>query len=305
MQIYLPIAEMSVNWLVIILLGGGVGFLSGMFGVGGGFLTTPLLIFYGIPPAVAVASAANQITGSSVSGAIAHWRRGAVDFKMGGVLIAGSLVGSLVGSFIFRALLVIGQLDLVVSLLYVVFLGGIGVLMLVEGTRALLRVKRGTPAPVPARRHEGLGYRLPWKMRFHKSRLYISAWLPLGLGFGIGLLTAIMGVGGGFLMIPAMIYLLGMAAIVVVGTSLFQIVFTTAATTILHAVQTQSVDIVLAILLLVGGVIGAQFGARAAQRLRGETLRILLALLVLGVAIRLAIGLTWQPPELYSVFEGL
>jgi uncharacterized protein len=306
MQIYLPIAEMSVNWLIIVCLGGAVGFLSGMFGVGGGFLTTPLLIFYGIPPAVAVASAANQITGASVSGALAHWRRGGVDLKMGAVLIVGSVLGATVGSFIFRSLKVLGQLDLVISLFYVVFLGIVGVLMLRESTQALWRKHKGTLRPVTStERHENWLYRLPGKVRFHKSKLFISPLAPLLLGFGVGILTAIMGVGGGFILVPAMIYLLGMSAAVVVGTSLFQIVFTTAATTILHSVQTQTVDIVLAALLLVGGVVGAQFGARMAQRMQSEQLRLGLALIVLTVAVILGAGLTTTPAELFSIQEDV
>lgn len=304
MHVYLPIAEQSVNWLSIIGLGALVGFLSGMFGVGGGFLTTPLLIFYGIPPAVAVASATNQITGASVSGVIAHWRRGGVDVRMGGVLVVGGLLGSVVGSFIFRALHEIGQLDLFISLIYVVLLGSVGVLMLRESFEAIQRRRRGITVPKKRRNRRDLAYRLPFKMRFAASRLYISALMPLGLGFFVGMLTAIMGVGGGFIMVPVMIYVLGMPTSVVVGTSLFQIIFTTAATTILLSVQTQSVDIGLALLLLVGGVTGAQFGAAAAQKVRGEELRAMLALIVLGVAIRLGVGLTLRPAELFGLYPA-
>ncbi len=303
MQIYLPIAELSVNALFILMLGGVVGVLSGMFGVGGGFLTTPLLIFYGIPPAVAVASSANQITGASVSGVLAHWRRQGVDFKLGGFLIIGGLAGSVAGSFVFKAMDAIGQVDLMISLFYIIFLGSIGSLMLVESLRAIRQEKLGLPRVVPKRRHDGLAYRLPWKIRFHKSKLFISGFAPIGLGFLVGVLTAIMGIGGGFLLVPAMIYWLGVPATVVVGTSLFQIIFTTAATTILHSVQTQTVDIVLASLLLVGAVTGAQFGAGFAQKLRPERLRFLLAILVLAVAIRLAIGLTWTPDNLFGIYR--
>lgn len=302
MHLYLPIAEISVNWLIIAGMGGLVGFLSGMFGVGGGFLTTPFLIFYGIPPGIAVASAANQITGASVSGMLAHWRRGGVDVRMAVVMILGGLIGSAAGSYIFRFLSALGQLDFIISLLYVFFLGTMGSMMLHEALGTLWRARRGMPEPIKKRTHAGLAYRLPLKMRFHKSRLYISALLPLSLGFLVGVLTAIMGIGGGFIMVPLMVYAIGMPASVVVGTSLLQIIFTTSMTTVLNSVQTQSVDIVLAVLLLVGGVVGAQFGAAAAQKLKAEQLRAMLAIIVLCVAVRLAIGMTWQPAELYSIY---
>lgn len=302
MQVYLPIAEMSVNALLIVGLGGIVGFLSGMFGVGGGFLTTPLLIFYGIPPAVAVASAANQITGSSVSGVLSHWQRGGVDVRMGMVLIAGGVTGSLIGAAIFAQLKAMGQIDLLISLSYVIFLGVIGTLMLIESVRAIMRARRGVQRP-RRRRHNSLAYRLPLKMEFRKSKLYISALVPFGLGVGVGILTAVMGVGGGFIMLPAMIYLIGMPANVVVGTSLLQIIFTTGTVTILHAIGSKSVDILLAMLLLVGGVIGAQFGARAAQKLPGEQLRVLLGVLVVSVALKLLFDLLVEPRELFTLFE--
>ncbi len=299
MDLYLPIAEMSVNALVIIALGGLVGFLSGMFGVGGGFLTTPLLIFYGIPPAIAVASAATQVTGSSVSGALSYFRRDQVDLKIGAVLVAGGLFGSVAGSFLFRWLKSLGQVDVTVAVIYVVFLGTVGVLMLKEAILAL-RPPGGTQ-PRRARHHNALVAALPLKMRFPRSGVYISPFAPFLVGAGVGILTVIMGVGGGFIMVPAMLYLLGMSAGVVVGTSLFQIVFVTAFATLLHATQSQTVDILLALLLLVGGVVGAQLGARAAQGLPPERLRLFLALLVLAVAVRLAIGLTWTPRELFSI----
>lgn len=299
MDLYLPIAEMSVNALVIIALGGLVGFLSGMFGVGGGFLTTPLLIFYGIPPAIAVASAATQVTGSSVSGALSYFRRDQVDLKIGAVLVAGGLFGSVAGSFLFRWLKSLGQVDVTIAVIYVVFLGTVGVLMLKEAILAL-RPPGGTQ-PRRARHHNALVAALPLKMRFPRSGVYISPFAPFLVGAGVGILTVIMGVGGGFIMVPAMLYLLGMSAGVVVGTSLFQIVFVTAFATLLHATQSQTVDILLALLLLVGGVVGAQLGARAAQGLPPERLRLFLALLVLAVAVRLAIGLTWTPRELFSI----
>ncbi len=304
MDIYLPIAEISVNAAVIVLLGAMVGFLSGMFGVGGGFLTTPLLIFYGIPPAVAVASSATQITGASVSGALAYWKRGGVDLTMGGVLVAGGMIGAGIGSIVFRWLQQLGQIDVTINLVYVLFLGTVGSLMLYEAATALRRQGRGHRRPARLHRHNRYVAALPGKMRFYKSGLYISPLAPLLLGVAVGVLTAIMGIGGGFILVPAMIFLLGMSTSTVVGTSLFQIIFVTAATTLLHAVQSQTVDIVLAILLLSGGVLGAQFGVRAAQKVSPERLRLLLALLVVGVAVRLAVGLTLRPAELYSVFSG-
>ncbi len=305
MDLYLPIAEMSVNAFVIIALGGLVGFLSGMFGVGGGFLTTPLLIFYGIPPAIAVASSATQVTGSSVSGAFSYFRRGQVDLKMGAVLVAGGMMGSVIGSFLFRWLKSLGQVDVMIGLVYVLFLGSVGALMLRESI-AELRQSRAGGAPMRRiRRHHPLVAALPMRMRFPKSGIYISPLAPFLVGAGVGVLTVIMGVGGGFIMVPAMLYLLGMAAGVVVGTSLFQIVFITAVATLLHATQSQTVDIMLAVLLLLGGVVGAQFGARAAQFLPPERLRLFLALLVLAVAVRLAIGLTWTPAELFSIQVAL
>lgn len=302
MDLYLPIAEMSVNALVIILLGGGVGFLSGLFGVGGGFLTTPLLIFYGIPPAVAVASSATQITGSSVSGALAYWQRGQVDVKMGGVLVAGGIVGAGLGQILFRALQKIGQIDVTINIIYVIFLGAIGALMLREALTSLARSRQGSAIPPRPRRHIGWIAALPGKTRFYKSGLYISPLAPLLLGALVGMLTVIMGIGGGFIMVPAMIYILGMSANAVVGTSLFQIIFVTAAATLLHATSSKSVDIVLALLLLLGGVAGAQLGVRAAQRLSPEKLRLALALLVLGVAVRLLWGLTVQPAALFTLY---
>lgn len=300
MDLYLPIAEMSVNALLIVLLGGLVGFLSGMFGVGGGFLTTPLLIFTGIPPAIAVASSATQVTGSSVSGALAYFRRRQVDVKMGAVLVGGGLVGSVIGSLLFRWLKALGQIDVTIGLVYVLFLGSVGGLMLKESIGALRRRQEGLP-PRPLRRHHPLVAALPWRMRFPRSGVYISPLAPFAIGVAVGILTMIMGVGGGFIMVPALLYVLGMSASVVVGTSLFQIVFVTAVATLLHASQSQTVDIVLGTLLLLGGVVGAQLGARAAQSLPPERLRVLLAILVLAVAIRLAVSLAWTPADLFSI----
>ncbi|MEP9402987.1 sulfite exporter TauE/SafE family protein [Sphingomonas sp. VNH70] len=301
MDLYLPIANLSVNALVIVLLGGGVGFLSGMFGVGGGFLTTPLLIFYGIPPTVAAASAASQVTGASVSGVFAHLRRGGVDFRMGGVLVAGGVLGSVAGAFVFRLLQSSGQIDTVIAILYVVMLGSIGGLMLKEAIGAV-RVLRGAIPPRPARRrHHPLVAALPLRWRFYASGLYISPLAPLLLGFATGMLTVLLGVGGGFILVPAMLYLLGMGTRVVVGTSLFQILFVTAAATMVHALTTKAVDIVLAVLLLVGSVTGAQIGARFAQKAKPEYLRLALAIIVLAVAFRMALGLGWRPDDIYTV----
>ena len=300
-DLYLPIANLSVNALVIVLLGGGVGMLSGMFGVGGGFLTTPLLIVYGIPPTVAAASAASQVTGASVSGVFAHVRRGGVDFKMGGVLVSGGVAGSLAGAWLFRALQAVGQIDTVIAILYVVMLGSIGSLMAREAWTTIHLARTGRPPRAAKRRHHPLVAALPLRTRFYASGLYISPLAPLLLGFLTGILTILLGVGGGFIMVPAMLYLLGMGAQVVVGTSLFQTLFVTAAATMVHATTTEAVDIVLAALLLLGSVIGAQVGARLANTVRPEYLRLALAVIVLLVALRVGIGLGWRPDEIYSV----
>ena len=300
MYIYLPIAEVSMHIGIIIGLGGGVGFLSGLFGVGGGFLMTPLLIFFGIPPAVAVSTEANQIVASSVSGVLAHMRRGNVDFKMGGILMAGGVIGSSLGVALFSFLQSIGQIDLVIQLSYVVFLGIIGSLMLTESLRTIIRSRKPGAVRGKLHQHNWL-HGLPLKMRFRRSKLYISAILPLALGAFVGILAAIMGVGGGFIMVPAMIYLLGMPTSVVVGTSLFQIIFVTANVTLLQSIQTQTVDFLLAGLLLFGAVIGAQFGSRAGALLRGEQLRGLLALMVLAVCIKIGYDLVVRPEDLLSV----
>jgi hypothetical protein len=299
MQIYLPIAEMSVNLLLILFMGGAVGFLSGMFGVGGGFLMTPLLIFIGVPPAVAVGTQANQLVAASVSGVLSHLRRGNVDIRMGVVMLIGSTLGTVVGVFIFDILQRLGQIDLVISLMYVVFLGVIGGLMFIESVRTMLRGRAGRGRR-KLHKHNVL-HGLPFKMRFPKSRLYISALLPAGIGFIGGVLVAIMGIGGGFFLVPAMIYLLGMPAAAVAGTSLFQIIFSTGIATFLHAIQTQTVDVVLALMLLIGAVIGVQFGARASGYLRGEQARALLATLVLLVCGKLAYDLIARPTDRFSL----
>lgn len=300
MQIYLPIAEISVNIFLILGLGGGIGFLSGLFGVGGGFLMTPLLIFIGIPPGVSVATQAPQILGSSVSGVLAHWRRGNVDLKMGGVLLVGGVAGSTFGVWLFTWLKGLGQIDLVIQLSYVVFLGSVGTLMLIESIRAMQK-RNKSAGSVSTKPHHNWMHGLPFKTRFRKSRLYISALLPLIIGALVGVLSAIMGVGGGFIILPAMIYILGMPTSVVVGTSLFQIIFVTANVTMLQSITNQTVDIVLALLLLVGGVIGAQIGARFGAKLQGEHLRGLLALMVLMVCIKVCFDLVIEPEDHYSL----
>lgn len=299
MHIYLPIAELSINVFVLFGLGFGIGILSGVFGVGGGFLLTPLLIFIGVPPPVAVGTAANQIVASSVSGMVAQLRRGNVDFKMGLVMMAGGFVGSWLGIWLFGLLQGLGQIDLVIQLSYVVFLGGVGGLMGAESTRTILRRRRGRPDR-RQREHTWL-QRLPFKVRFRRSRLYISAILPVGLGLLVGVVASVLGAGGGFFALPAMIYLIGMPTSIVAGTSLFQITFVAANVTFLQAVSNNSVDVVLAFILMVGGVIGAQFGSRWAMRLPGEQLRGLLAALILGVAIKLAFDLVATPDDLYTV----
>jgi uncharacterized protein len=297
MQVYLPIAEMSVDAMLLVGIGFAVGWLSGLFGVGGGFLLTPVLILIGIPSPVAVASGANQTLGASVSGLIAQWRRGNVDARMGTVLLAGGFAGSVAGVQLFALLRRIGQVDLAVSLFYVVVLGTVGALMVMESVRAILRRRTATRRKL----HEHFWmHGLPLKIRFRKSRLYISVIPPAMIGFGIGVLSAVMGVGGGFMLVPAMIYLLGMPTGVVIGTSLFQVVFVAANVTLLQAVQLGSVDLLLTMLLLLGGVAGAQFGAAMGTRLRGEETRALLGLMVLAVAISLLWGLLRTPANLYS-----
>ncbi len=301
MSIYLPIAEMSVNLLVLLAMGSAVGFLSGMFGVGGGFLITPLLIFYNIPPAIAVATGANQVIGSSISGAISHFKRGTLDMKLGTVLFLGGMVGSSAGAWVFAILRSYGQLDLFISIFYVIFLGSVGGTMLAEAARTIRRSRSGAAPALKKPGQHNWVHKLPLKMRFRTSKLFVSVIPVLGLGAAIGFLAAIMGVGGGFIMVPALIYLLKVPTNVVIGTSLFHIIFVSAYTTIVHATANQTVDIALALLLMIGGVAGAQYGAKAGQRLRGEQLRALLALLVLAVALRLAFDLFVEPASHYSL----
>jgi hypothetical protein len=303
MLIYLPIAEVAVNALLLLGLGGIVGILSGLFGVGGGFLITPLLFFIGIPPAVAVATGSNQVVASSVSGVLAHLKRKSVDIPMGLVLLAGGVAGAAPGIWAFNRLKALGQIDLVVQLSYVLFLGFIGALMAQESLRAWHRAR--SPNRPRAKRHQhNWVHNLPLKMKFRTSGLYISVIPPLLVGLIVGVLAAIMGVGGGFIMVPAMIYLLGMPTKVVIGTSLFQVIFVSAFTTMAHAVTNQSVDVVLAFMLIIGGVVGAQIGTRLSGRLKAEQLRILLAALVLAVAVKLALDLLLMPDELFSLERG-
>jgi hypothetical protein len=301
MDLYLPIANLSVNMFVIVGLGAITGLLSGMFGVGGGFLTTPMLIFYGIPPAVAAASAATQVTGASVSGVVAHLSRGTIDVRMGTVMTVGGVLGTLVGAGLFSVLEKVGQIDTVIAILYVVLLGGIGGLMAKEAVHDLVSMHSGTRPVAGKRRHHPMVAALPMRWRFYKSGLYISPLAPFLLGVFTGMLTMLLGVGGGFIMVPAMIYLLGMTTQMVVGTSLFQILFVTMAATMVHSLTTKAVDIVLAMLLLIGSVTGAQVGTRLSRTIRPEYLRIILAFIVLVIAIRMALGLGWRPDEIYSV----
>jgi len=301
MDVYLPIANLSVNGLVIVGLGVLTGLLSGLFGVGGGFLTTPLLIFYGVPPTVAAASAASQVTGASVSGVFAHSRRGGVDYEIGVVMVAGGILGTAIGAALFRLLQDVGQIDTVINLLYVLMLGGIGTVMARESVQALQAERKGARIPPRKRRHHPLVASLPMRWRFYHSGLYISPLAPLLLGVGVGILTMLMGIGGGFVLVPAMLYILGMSANVVVGTSLYQILFTTMATTMMHAMTTKAVDIVLAVLLLIGSVTGAQLGAKFAQNASPVILRLALAVVVILVALYMAYGLTIRPEDIFAV----
>src|SRR5437867_3925863 len=300
MDIYLPIAEVSLDVLLLLGIGAAIGFLTGVFGVGGGFLLTPMLIFIGVPPAVAVASSANQLVGASLSGLLGHWRRGNVDFKMGFILLLGGLTGSVLGVWLFTWLKRLGQVELTISLCFVVLLGILGGLMAVESTRALLRQRRPGGVRRKLHQHNWL-HGLPLKTRFRRSKLYISALLPIALGLAVGILSAVLGIGGGFVLVPAMIYTLGMPTSIVPGTSLLQIIFVAANVTFLQAYTNRTVDAVLALILLLGGVVGAQIGTRFGTRLRGEQLRFLLALLVLAVGVKLAVDLTVRPASLYVV----
>ena len=301
MSIYLPIAEMNINILLIIFIGMVVGGLSGLFGVGGGFLMTPLLIFLGIPPAVAVGTEAPHVLASSVSGVVAHWRRKNVDFKMGFFLLIGGVVGSTVGVNLFKLLRGFGQIDIVIQMLFLIFLGFIGFSMAFESARTTISKYRTTSSIRTKLHQHSWIHGLPFKLRFHRSKLYISAIPPIIIGFFVGLLSAMMGVGGGFIMIPAMVYILGMSTNVVVGTSLFQIIFVTANSTFFQSYLNQTVDIVLAALMIIGGVIGAQIGASIGTKLKAEYLRGILAIIVLIVCAKIFTDLTLTPKNLFSL----
>lgn len=305
MDLYLPIAEVSVNAPLLVALGAFVGFVSGVFGIGGGFLMAPVLVFMGVPPAVAVASQANHVVASSASSVIAYSRQKAVDWRMGGIMAVGGVIGAAVGVELFRILRLLGQADFVVAISYLLFLGVIGSLMLVESLQAVLRRRRGEAPKRLKVRHPKWLYGLPWRMRFPRSRLYVSVLPPFGLGVAVGVLSAIMGVGGGFVLVPAMVYLLRMRASVVVGTSLFQIIVTTGVTTVLQAGRNQTVDILLSSLLLFGGVVGAQLGARASNRFRPDSLRAVLALIVLLVGLQMGLGLFVPPADPFAFAPGV
>ncbi len=305
MYLYLPIAEVSVNLFVIFGMGGVVGILSGMFGVGGGFLMTPLLIFYGIPPIVAVATEANQIVASSISGAFAHWRRKAVDFKMGTILLIGGIIGSFIGIELFVFLKNLGQIDLIISLSYVILLGSIGTLIFIEGMRSMIAHRNETLVQVKKRKDRTWVHSLPMRIRFKKSGLYISIIPPIMIGIAVGIMASIMGVGGGFIMVPAMIYLLRMPTNVVIGTSLYQIIFVTSLVTILHAYENQTVDVMLAMILMSGGVVGAQIGATLGHKLKAEQLRFLLGILILAVCAKMLIELAVEPKDIYMISDAI
>ena len=304
MSIYLPIAEMNVNIFLIVFIGMAVGALSGLFGVGGGFLMTPLLIFLGIPPVVAVGSEAPHVLASSVSGVIAHWRKKNVDFKMGFFLLSGGVIGSTLGVHLFKLLKTYGQIDIVIQFLFIIFLGFIGMSMAFESAKTTIKNYRTTSAIRTKLHQHSWIHGLPFKLRFHRSKLYISAIPPILIGFFVGVLSAMMGVGGGFIMIPAMVYILGMSTNVVVGTSLFQIIFVTANSTFFQSYLNQTVDIVLSALMILGGVIGAQIGVRIGSQLKAEYLRGILAILVLLVCAKILSDLILTPSDLFSTSQN-
>jgi hypothetical protein len=300
-EIYLPIAEMPVDMFLILGMGIAVGFISGMFGIGGGFLLTPLLIFVGVPPAVAVATQGPQIAASSMTGALSYWRRDGIDFRLAGVLLAGGLIGTALGVAFFNRMQKIGQLETVIAVSYVVLLGFVGAFVSHESVKAAFAARKGVSPPRRAAGRHSWYEGLPWKMRFQRSGLYVSVIPVFGVAALIGFAGAVLGIGGGFILVPALIYVFRVPSRVVVGTSLFQILFTMIAATIFHAATNQSVDVFLALLLMVGGVFGAQFGARAGANLRGEYFRLLLGVLILVVAGRFAGDLLSTPREPFSV----
>ena len=306
MQIYLPVADLPVSMFLLFAMGIAIGFLSGMFGIGGGFLLTPLLIFIGIAPAVAVATVSTHIAASSLSGIFAYWRRNALDLSLAGMLLVGGLAGTVAGVWVISVLRKIGQLDLAIGLSYVTLLGIVGIMMVVESARAILRTRHGRRPDVRRPGSHAWFHGLPFKMRFKQSKIYVSLIPVWVIGTVIGFLGAVMGIGGGFLLVPALIYLLRVPTGTVIGTAMVMTLVTMTAATILHSATNQSVDVVLALILMTGGVIGAQFGARAGQKVRSEQLRLLLGLLVLSVGMRFAFNLVVKPDDLYSVlpFEG-
>ena len=301
MQIYLPIAGLTVNIFVILAMGIAVGFISGMFGIGGGFLMTPLLIFLGIPPAVAVASVTGHIAASSMSGAISYWRRKAIDIALVFMLLAGGIIGTAFGVWLFTLLRAVGQLDITIGVSYVLLPSIVGVLMVIESVRAIMRVRQGKPVELRRPGSHMWIHGLPFKLRFKRSRIYVSAIPVWGIGFIIGFVGAIMGIGGGFLLVPMLIYLLRVPTATVIGTSMVLTLVTMASATVMHSATNHLVDALLALILMVGGVTGAQFGARAGQKMRSERLRLLLGLLVLAVGIRFAFDLVLRPENLYSI----
>ena len=300
MQIYLPIADIPINIFLLLGMGLAVGFVSGMFGIGGGFLLTPFLIFIGITPAVAVATVTSHIAASSFSGALSYWRKRAVDPALALVLLAGALIGTGAGVWLFGLLRRLGQLDLMIAISYVVLLGIIGTLMLLEGLNTMRRSRQGQVTTRRAGEHSWV-HGLPIKMRFKRSRIYLSVIPVIGVGAMIGLVGSVMGVGGGFLLVPIMIYWLRVPTSTVIGTSMAVTLMSMVIATVLHAATNHQVDAVLALVLMVGGVIGAQFGARAGQSLRGESLRMLLGLMILAVGIRFALDLVIEPADIYTV----
>lgn len=300
MLIYLPIAEMAVPAEAVLLLGGVVGFMSGVFGVGGGFLATPFLMFMGIPPAIAVGTQANQLVSTSLSGVLGHFRRGNVDVKLACVMLCGSLAGTVLGAMLFKLLQYIGQIDLVIPILYVVLLGIMGLLMLYESSKALLHRGAASDSIFSPLHDKTFFKSLPYKIQFPRSQLHISALLPAGIGFLSGLIVSVMGIGGGFLVVPMMIYVLGMPTILVAGTSLLQILVTTAIATLLHAVANNSVDVILAILMILGGILGVEFGTRVARHISGTHARLALSLILLAVSFQIGVQLFVEPEELYE-----
>ncbi len=304
MELYLPIAQMSVHWLIILGMGAAVGLITGLFGIGGGFILAPLLLFSGIPPVVAVSTTTSQVAAATFSGLVTHWKNKTLDLQMAVIMTAGGLAGTVAGVYIFRILREMGQMEFSISISYVVLLSAVGGLMLTESLRTMREARAGRPSGGRKPGQHNWIHGLPFKMRFRRSRLYISVIPPLALSFIVGILSAIMGVGGGFILVPLMIYLIKMPSSIVPGTTLFQVLFVTASATVMHAVDNYTVDVVLALLLIAGGVIGVQIGVRIGTKLRGEQMRFLLALLTLAIAIRLLYDLVVTPADLFNLRIG-